>query len=106
MANSLLIIDDSLAEREEIKKIVITSQLANKIYEASNGIEGLKVLLSTPVDLVVCDVVMPTVDGFKFLAMKKVRTELQDVPVIMLTGKEEVQDKVTSFELGASDYNY
>lgn len=104
MPNSLLIIDDSPAEREQIKKIVGDARLVGTIVEANNGIEGLKALLSGRVDLVLCDVVMPTVDGFKFLAMKKTRPEMDDVPVIMLTGKEEVQDKVASFELGANDY--
>jgi len=102
--NSVLIIDDSLTEREQIKGIVKEAQLANNIFEAGNGIEGLKILLSGKIDLVLCDVVMPTVDGFKFLAMKKTRAELENVPVIMLTGKEQVHDKVASFELGANDY--
>lgn len=104
MANSLLIIDDSSLEREQIKHIIGAIPLIGKIYEGTNGIEGLRILLAEKIDLVLCDVVMPTVDGFKFLAMKKTRTELTDVPVIMLTGKEDVQAKVASFELGANDY--
>ncbi len=104
MANSLLIIDDSPLEREQIKHIIGAVPLIGRIYEGTNGIEGLRILLAEKIDLVLCDVVMPTVDGFKFLAMKKTRAELTDVPVIMLTGKEDLQAKVASFELGANDY--
>ncbi len=51
-----------------------------------------------------CDVDMPGIDGFKFLAMVKTREELRDIPVIMLTGKENREDKIRGLELGASDY--
>jgi diguanylate cyclase (GGDEF)-like protein len=56
------------------------------------------------VDLILCDVVMPGFDGFKFLGLKKAKSELLEIPVIMLTGKEDLNTKVRSLTAGASDY--
>ncbi len=72
--------------------------------EASNGIEGFKMLLSNPVDVILCDLEMPGMDGLKFLGMLGSRNELRDIPVIILTGREEKEQKVRGLERGASDY--
>jgi len=56
------------------------------------------------VDLVICDVVMPEFDGFKFLIYKAARPEFSEIPVIMLTSLEEVNQKIKGLEQGASDY--
>ncbi len=102
---SLLIIEDSPAARSQIKEIIKKFSLFDTIYEAANGAEGFRVLLSNRgIDLILCDVVMPEIDGFKFLSMKKAKPEFNEIPVIMLTGKEEVKDRIKGLEGGASDY--
>ncbi|UCD84083.1 MAG: diguanylate cyclase [Deltaproteobacteria bacterium] len=102
---SILIIEDSPAARQKIKGIINKFSLFDNIYEAGNGIEGFKVLLNERnIDLILCDVVMPEIDGFKFLSMKKAKPEFNEIPVIMLTGKEEVKDRIKGLEGGASDY--
>jgi two-component system cell cycle response regulator len=104
MPRSALIIDDDDKIRAEVKRYLNQAGLFDQYYEASDGIEGFKVLLNKDVDLILCDVIMPGIDGFKFLSMKKARPEFNDVPVIMLTGAEDVKLKIKGLEQGASDY--
>ncbi len=101
---TLLIIDDSASVREEIKKTLGMTGIFDTILEATNGIEGFKLLVNNTVDLVVCDVVMPSIDGFKFLTMMKSKPEYTDLPVIMLTGEQSTEKKIKGLEQGASDY--
>ncbi|MBV5338318.1 MAG: diguanylate cyclase [Deltaproteobacteria bacterium] len=104
MFTSALIIDDSVTVREQIIRTLETFGLFSRYYEAEDGLEGFKKLLSSPVDIILCDLEMPRIDGFKFLSMLKSRPELQDVPVIILTGMEDRERKIKGLEQGASDY--
>jgi two-component system, cell cycle response regulator len=104
MANSVLIIDDSVSVRERIIKTLESFDIFARYYEASDGLEGFKKLLSAPVDLVLCDLEMPRIDGFKFLSMLKARQDLQDVPVLILTGMNDRELKIKGLGQGASDY--
>jgi diguanylate cyclase (GGDEF)-like protein len=104
MKNAVLIIDDDDHIRREVRKRLEDVHLFDLYYEAGDGIEGFKVLLNKPVDLILCDVVMPGIDGFKFLSMKKARTEFDGIPVVMLTGEDDVKLKIRALEQGASDY--
>lgn len=104
MSNSVLIVDDSDAVRERIIKTLESFDLFSRYYEAEDGLEGFKKLLSSPVDIILCDVEMPRMDGFKFLSMMKSRPDLQDTPVIMLTGRDDRELKIKALEQGASDY--
>ena len=104
MKKSVLIIDDNDQMRAEVKRHLIESNLFDEYYEAGDGVEGFKILLNREVDLILCDVVMPGIDGFKFLSMKKARAEFNEIPVIMLTGEEDVKLKIKGLEQGASDY--
>jgi diguanylate cyclase (GGDEF)-like protein len=104
MSNSVLIIDDSENVRDRIVKILESYELFSRFYEAEDGLEGFKRLLSAPVDIILCDLEMPRIDGFKFLGMLKSRPELQDVPVIILTGMNDRELKIKGLEQGASDY--
>jgi len=104
MSHSVLIIDDSDTVRERIIKTLESFNLFSRYYEAEDGLEGFKKLLSSPVDIILCDLEMPRIDGFKFLGMMKSRPELQDVPVIMLTGRDDRELKIKGLEQGASDY--
>ncbi len=69
---------------------------------AGDGREGLRVLLEHPPDLVVLDVMLPSMSGFDVL--KQARARGITVPVILLTAKGEEIDKVLGLELGADDY--
>jgi len=104
MNSSILIIDDSPTLRQEIIDILQRTSLFNFYFEAGDGIEGFKMVLNKRVDIILCDLEMPGMDGFKFLSMMGTREELQDIPVIMLTGREDQDAKVRGLEQGASDY--
>ncbi|HEY5522372.1 MAG TPA: diguanylate cyclase [Desulfuromonadaceae bacterium] len=104
MSTSVLIIDDSVTVREQIIKTLESFGLFTRYYEAEDGLEGFKKLLSSPVDIILCDLEMPRIDGFKFLSMLKARPDLQDVPVIILTGMNDREQKIKGLEHGASDY--
>jgi two-component system cell cycle response regulator len=100
----ILLIDDSRAVREEIKALLLKRDLDAVFFEAATGLEGFKILLDHPMDLVLCDLVMPQFDGFKFLQMRGSRPELHDTPVLMLTAIEEIGQKVRILTSGATDY--
>lgn len=104
MSTSVLIIDDSVTVREQIIRTLESFGLFTRYYEAEDGLEGFKKLLSSPVDIILCDLEMPRIDGFKFLGMLKARQDLQDVPVIILTGMNDRERKIKGLEQGASDY--
>jgi len=69
--------------------------------EANDGITGLELALSASPDLVLLDVMLPGMEGFE--VCRKIR-ERSNVPIIMLTAREEEIDKVLGLELGADDY--
>lgn len=104
MSNSVLIIDDSSTIRERIIKTLESFDLFSRYYEAEDGMDGFKKLLSCQVDIILCDLEMPRIDGFKFLSMLKSRPDLQDVPVLILTGMNERELKIKGLDQGASDY--
>lgn len=104
MPTSILIIDDSEAMRSQIIRTLREASLFDHFIEAEDGIEGFKILLDNRVDLVFCDLVMPRMDGFRFMALMKAREELKDIPIIMLTGRDDRECKIRGLETGASDY--
>ena len=104
MSSTVLIIDDSVAVREQIIRTLESFNLFSHFFEAEDGLEGFKKLLSSPVDVILCDLEMPRIDGFKFLSMMKARPDLQDIPVIILTGTNDRERKLRGLEQGASDY--
>jgi diguanylate cyclase (GGDEF)-like protein len=104
MATSILVIDDSKTVRQEIVTLLRDMALSDEHREAADGIDGFKALLERKVDLVICDLEMPRMDGLKFLGMMQTREELQDIPVIMLTGRGDREMKIKGLEQGACDY--
>ncbi|MDD2502139.1 MAG: diguanylate cyclase [Geobacter sp.] len=104
MADSVLIIDDSEAVREKIIKTLESRDLFSRFYQAEDGLEGFKKLLASPVDIILCDLEMPRMDGFKFLGMMKGRPEVSDTPVIILTGNDDRELKIKGLEQGACDF--
>lgn len=104
MGATVLIVDDSDAIREKTRAALSLLPICDNVIEADNGLRGLKLLAQHKVDLVLCDVVMPELDGFKFLQLMKAKPEYRDVPVILLTGEEGTDKKVKGLEQGASDY--
>jgi len=104
MEPSVLVIDDSPGARRHILDGLKATGLFLAFHEADSVVEGFKIALNEPVDIILCDLDMPGMDGFKFLSMIKTRKELQDIPVILVTGVKDQDTKIRGLERGASDY--
>jgi diguanylate cyclase (GGDEF)-like protein len=102
--SNILIIDDSEALRKNVREALQRARLTEYCFEAKSGLEGIKVLMEKRVDLIICDIIMPEFDGFKFLISKGSRPEFDSIPVILLTSQDGVAQKIKGLEQGASDY--
>jgi diguanylate cyclase (GGDEF)-like protein len=100
---TLLLIDDSDAQRAEVRRALEAAGLFERILEAANGVDGLKLLLAEPVDVVLSDVEMPGLDGEKLLQIKESRGDVRDTPILFLTASAELDRRVRLIEQGASD---
>ncbi len=74
------------------------------VIQAPNGQEGLKIVQQKIPDLIVCDYMMPVMNGREFAKSLKKDILLRHIPVIMLTGKGEVKDRIDGIEAGVDDY--
>ena len=100
MQKTVLIVDD-----EKSIVDILKFNLENSDYStlcAYDGLEGLKLARQGNPDLVLLDVMLPSMDGFE--VCKTLRGEGNNVPIIMITAREEERDKVFGLELGADDY--
>jgi two-component system, cell cycle response regulator len=104
MATNVLIIEDSNVVRTQILDILRAVDIFDNCYEAADGLEGLKVLATTPIDFVLCDLMMPNMDGFQFLSAVKKKEEFQHIPVVILSDRGDSQMKVKGLGIGARDY--
>jgi two-component system cell cycle response regulator len=104
MASNILIVEDSKTVRAQLVATLTSVDLFDNCYEARDGIEGLKILATTPIDLVLCDLLMPNMDGFQFLAAVKKKEEFQHIPVIILSDRGESKAKIKGLRNGARDY--
>ena len=93
-----------LVEDEQRAAAYLAQGLAENGYAvevASTGTDGLHAAVSSEYDLIILDVMLPGIDGFAVLTALRTRSE---TPVLMLTARAKVDDKVKGFELGADDY--
>ena len=96
---TILIVDDDNELTELLDEFLSEHRFKTKVFH--NPMKALDSLQASIPDLILLDIMMPEMDGFQLL--RKIRETL-DVPVIMLTAKGEVSDKVVGLELGADDY--
>ncbi|SFE17215.1 two-component system, OmpR family, response regulator MprA [Paenibacillus catalpae] len=100
MRQHIMVVDDD----DKITSLLRRS-LAFEGYEvttASNGMEGLKLLLTADPDMLILDVMMPQVDGWE--VCRRVREGGSTVPILMLTAKDDISDRVKGLDAGADDY--
>ncbi|MHB1921816.1 MAG: response regulator [Chitinophagaceae bacterium] len=98
----LLIIDDHDEIRENIAEILSLS--GYKTFTEKNGKKGLESAIKNKPDLIICDIMMPELDGYGVLHLLKRNTETQNIPFIFITAKTERQDFRKGMEMGADDY--
>lgn len=98
----ILLIEDNQNIRENTAEIL---ELANyKVYTAENGKVGVETALECKPDLIICDIMMPVLDGYGVLHLIHKNPGLQNTPFIFLTAKTERADIRRGMELGADDY--
>jgi diguanylate cyclase (GGDEF)-like protein len=97
----ILTIDD---DPDILDVLQLTLSEAYDVIQATNGKEGLHLVHTKAPNLIVCDYMMPVMNGKDFCRTLKKDILLQHIPVIMLTGKGEVKDMVGGIEAGADDY--
>lgn len=98
----LLVVDDHLDGLELV--IAHLRQFDLAVSTAVTGGEALAVAGEQLPDLIILDVALPDLDGFQVLARLKQTPGTAPIPVLMLTGRREIEHKIRSFELGAADY--
>ena len=96
----VLIVDDDGALLEQIRQVLTGQRYI--VETATNGEEALDKLFDTPFDAMILDIMMPRIDGLTVL--EQARKGRIDVPVLMLTAKGDVADRVKGLDLGADDY--
>jgi len=97
----ILTVDD---DPDILDVLDLTLSESYEIFQANNGKEGLELVQQKIPDLIICDYMMPIMNGRDFCRSLKKDILLQHIPVIMLTGKGEVQDRIGGIEAGVDDY--
>ncbi|MDR3569275.1 MAG: response regulator [Syntrophobacteraceae bacterium] len=98
----ILIVDDSPTIRYSLRKDL--EQMGAIVSEATNGNEGLRMVESLELDLIITDVEMPEMDGFAFCAEIKRHPVKNSIPVVILSSREKEEDIEFAFKVGASNY--
>jgi two-component system phosphate regulon response regulator PhoB len=99
---SLLLVDDE-QDLLDLLSYNLTKD-GNQVRTAANGLQALKAVESERPDAIVLDLMMPHMDGFQFLRELRARPEWNRVPVLMLTARAAVEDRIKGLEMGADDY--
>ncbi|WP_018753090.1 response regulator transcription factor [Paenibacillus sanguinis] len=100
MRSGILVIDDDEKITSMLRRGLAFE--GYDVFTARNGAEGLSMILSEDPDLIILDVMMPQVDGFE--VCRRLREGGSTVPVLMLTAKDEVENRVKGLDTGADDY--
>lgn len=98
---SILIIDDNADIRNYLRS---TLQNNYTILEAEDGKEGVKMAMKYVPDVVICDILMPVMDGIECCKMLKTELQTSHIPVIMLTACSLDEQRIVGFETGADSY--
>jgi DNA-binding response OmpR family regulator len=102
MEKTILVIDDNTDIRENTAEIL---ELAGyKTFTAENGKQGVELAIREKPSVIVCDIMMPELDGYGVLHLLRKNAETQHIPFIFLTAKTERSDFRKGMEMGADDY--
>jgi two-component system chemotaxis response regulator CheY len=100
-----LIVDDSSVMRKIVERALRQAGLDTLVvHEAGSGAEGLEVLKSKSVDLILSDINMPTMDGLEFLRQIRAQNLAQNVPVVMITTESSEEHVKQAIQAGARGY--
>ena len=97
----VLIIDDNQDVRDYVKSLL---EEEYSVIEAANGEEGLKIAIANVPDIIICDVMMPVMDGMECCRRLKAEPRTSHIPVMMLTAYSMDEQKIKGYECGADSY--
>ena len=97
---TVLVVDDEKNIRELIQ--LYLTNAGYRVVNAADGAEALRLARADKPDLIVLDLMLPQVDGYE--VCRRLRREGNDLPIIMLTARDDDVDKIVGLELGADDY--
>ncbi|MDR0457099.1 MAG: response regulator [Treponema sp.] len=100
--NKILVVDDDPINRDFFQ--LMLSKLGFTVEEACDGIDALGKLKKFHPDLILLDNIMPRMTGFELTKALKEDAKYREIPIIMFSALDDVQDKLTGFELGVDDY--
>jgi two-component system chemotaxis sensor kinase CheA len=98
----VLVVDDSLVAGELQKNILLAAGYESEI--AQDGVEGLEMMGQKSWDLVIADVDMPRMDGFELTSRLRADERYREIPVIIVTSRDSMDDRRRGFEVGADAY--
>src|SRR5690242_15190575 len=102
MEKTILVIDDNTDIRENTAEIL---ELAGyRTFTAENGKRGVEVAIKEKPSVIICDIMMPELDGYGVLHLLRKNVDTQHIPFIFLTAKTERSDFRKGMEMGADDY--
>lgn len=96
----VLIVDDAIELNNTIQKILVNQNY--EVDSAYDGKTGLRKALSNEYNVILLDIMMPQMNGYEVL--KNLRKEGRETPVILITAKDDIADKIEGLDLGADDY--
>ncbi|MFI5114144.1 MAG: response regulator, partial [Terriglobales bacterium] len=100
-----LIVDDSAVMRKIVERCLRQAGIElEKVLEAGNGAEALGVLRDNPVDLILCDINMPVMDGLEFVRQVGTVESAKGVPIVMITTEGSESHVVQALSAGARGY--
>ena len=102
ISKRILLIDDNKDMRENTSEILELSKYT--VSTAKNGKEGIEIAEKEKPDLIICDIMMPVLDGFGVLHLLSKNPETASIPFIFLTAKAERSDMRKGMDMGADDY--
>lgn len=98
----ILVVDDNRLNR--VKLVHILREQGHQITEAENGRQALAALETDTFNLMLLDIVMPEMDGFQVLEQIQAENKVLDLPVIVISAQDEIDNAVRCIEMGAEDY--
>ncbi len=98
----ILIVDDEQDIVESLKFVLENSDYT--CYSAYNGEDGLKLAREIVPDLIILDVMMPRINGYKISRLLKFDSKYKNIPILMVTARSQEEDKLIGEETGADEY--
>ena len=100
MKINILIVEDEKEIREGVSEYL--AEVGYSVISAEDGMQAIELFKNNKIDLVILDIMLPKINGLDVL--KQIRNQHINCPVILLTAKDEISDKVTGLDYGADDY--